>query len=136
MKNQKGITLVSLTIYIIAMVVVVATITTLTKFFYGNLDDLTNTTKEYKDYTLFNSYFTAEINKEKNNIIQCTENSIIFSNSNQYTYKDNTIYMNKINICNNVDSCKFIYNQTDKSKVTVEMSIDGKNYNTTYTLNI
>ena len=38
MKNNKGITLTSLIIYIIGMLIVIATIATLTSFFYKNVN--------------------------------------------------------------------------------------------------
>ena len=50
MKNNKGVTLTSLIIYVIGMVIVVASISTLTTFFYKNIDTSAindNTTTQY-----------------------------------------------------------------------------------------
>lgn len=136
MRNQKGITLSSLIVYVIAMVVVVATIATVTKYFYGNLNYLTDKTDGSKEYTTFTSYFTKEINTEGNKVISCSDDKtvIIFSSGNQYTFTDEQIYMNKINICSNVSSCEFTYSEDNPTKVTVQLVIDGKDYNNTYTL--
>lgn len=134
MKTENGVTLTSLTIYVIAMVVVVATVAVMTRYFYGNLDYLTNRNQASKEYMAFNSYFTADINTEGIKVLHCSSNVIIFSNGNQYTFEGSIIYMNKIAICNDVNSCNFIYDSNDESKVTVELNISGKDYNNDYTL--
>ena len=43
MKSEKGVTLSSLIIYVIAMVIVVSIIAVMTKYFYGNVNKLSNT---------------------------------------------------------------------------------------------
>ena len=88
MKSQKGVTLTSLIIYIIAMVIVVGTTATLTNYFYGNIDKLSERTQASKEYTSFNSYFTGEINKKGNQVLkdESNESKIIFTSGNQYTY--------------------------------------------------
>lgn len=134
MRGHKGVTLTSLTVYIIAMVIVVATIAVMTKYFYGNLDYLTDRNQVSKEYTSFNSYFTTDINTKGIKVLYCEGNIIAFSNGNQYTFQGNTIYMNKIAISNNVESCEFIYDSNDESKISVELNIGGKDYNNEYTL--
>ena len=134
MKSEKGITLISLIVYVVAMIVVVAIITTLTGYFYRNIDTLQTGNEGAKQYTTFNSYFTNDIN-EKDNYVLTDESSstkLIFANGNQYTYAGNDIYFNKIKICREIESCSFQYN-TENKKVTVEMVINGKNYKNEYT---
>lgn len=134
MKTEKGVTLTSLIIYIVAMLITVATIATMTKYFYGNLDNLTDRNKVSKNYTSFNSYFTTDVNEQGNEVLYSEESMLVFTNGNQYTFKDNGIYMNKINICNNVNSCTFEVDNTEKTKITVKINIDGKDYSNVYTL--
>ena len=133
MKSENGVTLTSLIIYVIAMVIVVGITATLTNYFYGNIEMLTNRTQSSKEYTAFNSYFTDDINKKDNKILadESTNNKIVFSNGNQYTYLSGKIYYNKILICRDVSSCNFIYNDSTKD-VTVNMTISGKSYTNTY----
>lgn len=139
MRAQKGITLTSLIVYIIAMLIVVGSVTTMTKYFYGNIDNLTDRNQKTEGFTAFNSYFTAEVNQENNGVLSVNDEQtiLIFTNGNQYTVKDETdgkkgIYFNKTKICSNVDTCTFSYDN-DK-KITVNLKIDGKNYNNVYTL--
>lgn len=131
MKSQKGVTLISLTIYIIVMVVLIAIITTLTTYFYKNVDTSSKQDDINKQYTKFLSYFSEEINSEGNEIIEVSEDKtfIIFSSGNQYTFvEDNEgIYQGMIKIASNIERCEFIQNAEDKNRVTVK--IKGKNSN-------
>ena len=80
MKSEKGITLISLIIYIVAMVIVVAIITTITGYFYGNIDNLQSRNEGAKEYTTFNSYFVNDINEKENYYI----NLYYHHNRNKY----------------------------------------------------
>ncbi len=135
MRSQKGVTLTSLIIYVVAMVIVVATIAVITRFFYGNLDSLSNRGQASKSYTLFNSYFTNEINTPGNEVINCDETTLVFKTGNQYKITGKSIYMNKIKICDvDAEGNKFIYDTNDKDKVSVELRIDVKNFTNAYKL--
>ena len=119
MKNNNGITLTSLIIYVIGMTIMVATIATITSFFYKNIDvgDINSDTTQY---TKFSSIFSEEINKENNTIIDCKSltdgvSYIIFSSGNQYTFNANSksIYINNVKIDDNVEICDFSYTFID-----------------------
>ena len=107
MKSNKGVTLTSVTIYIIA--------------------------------TKFNSYFTDEINIDKNEVSDCGVDETgmpyisFYVSQNQYSYKNNAIYRNKSKIVSNVDSCEFNYDTSTKI-ITVNMTINGRDFNTQYTV--
>ena len=124
MKDNRGITLTSLIIYVIGMVIVVSLIATLTTFFYKNVN-VDNISKDTTQYTKFSNLFLDEINKKDNDIVECktTEEDgqkisyIIFSDGNQYTYKaeNKSIYKNKIKICKDVEECEFSYIYIDST---------------------
>lgn len=121
MKNNSGVTLTSVIIYIIGMAIVIGVISTLTSFFYKNIDISEINDDSTTQYTKFSSIFLEETNKENNYVIDCktvVENDkktsyIIFSTGNQYTFKNNSIYKNKIKICQNIDDCDFSYSFVD-----------------------
>lgn len=124
MKDNRGITLTSLIIYVIGMVIVVSLIATLTTFFYKNVN-VDNISKDTTQYTKFSNLFLDEINKKDNDIVECktTEDHgqkisyIIFSDGNQYTYKaeNKSVYKNKIKICKDVEECEFSYIYIDST---------------------
>ena len=141
MKNNRGVTLTSILIYVIGMAIVIGIISSLTSFFYKNIDVSEINDDSATQYTKFSSIFLEEINKENNAVIDCkttTENGekisyIIFYTGNQYTFKNNSIYKNKIKICQNIDDCDFSYSFVDsiyKIKVnfktkTIDMTGDN-----------
>lgn len=123
MKSQKGITLISLTIYIVGMTIVIGIMATMTTFFYSNIKDVNQDIDPLTEYTTFNTYFSEEVNHQNLKIEKCENDYIIFSNNIQYIYNSNNkaIYRvdpNKIQnedekkdkivkICRNVDDCSF-----------------------------
>ena len=126
MRNNKGITMISLITYIIGLTIVLALIATLTSFFYKNISakDINSDTTQY---TKFSSTFLEETNNKKNSVIDCKPitdgvSYIIFSSGNQYTFDENSksIYKNNFKICDNVEICDFSYTFVDsKYKIKV-----------------
>jgi len=57
MRNNKGVTLTSLIIYVIGMVIVVGIISTLTSFFYKNINIEGISDNGSTQYTKFSSIF-------------------------------------------------------------------------------
>ncbi|MBR3162711.1 MAG: hypothetical protein IKF17_01245 [Clostridia bacterium] len=135
MKSQKGVTLTSLIIYVIAMSIVVGTVAAITNFYYGNINGLSNRTSSSKQYTQFNSYFVNEVNTKGNNVVANASNGtkVVFTSGNQITYLSNAIYYNKIKICNNVTSCQFTIDNNSNT-VSVNMVIGGKGFQNVYSL--
>ncbi len=147
MKAEKGITLISVTIYIIVMLIIVSVISVITSYFYKNVDINSANENLNKQYTKFNSYFVQEVNKKGNKLLEIgeTENSsgngiqryIIFLNGNQYTYisENKGIYMNKIKIAENITDCTFT-SRENNGKTTITVTIEGEGFKkeTSYTL--
>lgn len=141
MKSNKGITLTSLIVYVIAMVIVVTTVSTITSYFYNNIDDLNSGTDSAMAYTKFNMYFTQEINTSKNYpaLISETAEYIVFSKTgNQYTFKNGAIYKNQIKICDGISSCTFEVDKTDQEQEVKDLvkvyikTIGNSEYTNTY----
>lgn len=140
MKNDRGVTLTSLIIYVIGMLIVIGTISTLTSYFYKNINIDAIGNDSTTQYTKFSSIFLDEINSSNNTVIDCQtlqENGfkvsyIIFSSGNQYTFKseNNAIYKNKIKICDNIEDCDFTYAFCD-SKYSVKVNFKTANINMT-----
>lgn len=146
MQGEKGITLISITIYVIVMLIVVSVITVLTSYFYTNIDINSVSEDLNQQYTKFNSYFTEEVNKKGNKLLKIgqiesdtgNQNYIIFSSGNQYTYvpQNQGIYRNQVKIAQNITGCTFSSKKEANGKTTITVTITGKNFEktTTYTL--
>ena len=119
MKSNKGITLTSLIIYVVAMTIVVTTISTLSTYFYSNMSNIDAGTDGAMAYTAFNMYFSQEINTKNNYVISSEgkNNYIVFSKTgNQYTFKNNAIYRNQVKICNGIENCTFEVLKSNETK--------------------
>lgn len=154
MKSEKGITLTSIIIYVVAMIIIVGIIAVITRYYYGNVNKLSNNTSSMEEVTKLNTFITEEVNKSGNIIYDCNtqnngknDNYIIFYNPNdkdekignlgytQYTFKNQSIYLNKIKICSNIDDCKFEDVSDEKNyKLKVTITVNGNTRDTTYTL--
>ena len=149
MKSQKGVTLISLIVYVIAMLVTISIITVVTSYFYKNIDITTERYTYLSEFTKFESYFSEEVNHSGNKILEVyngTNNEqtyIIFSSGNQYTYvkANKAIYQNCVKIASGVEACTFTEGVSNgHANVKVNLSIkgdsdqDSKIRTTTYTL--
>lgn len=118
MKSEKGITLMTLIIYMIVMSLVIAMLALVSDLFYANTNYITENSKYISEYNKFTMYFVEDVKNNKD-ILQITNNEIVFEDGTVYTYKsspDNSIYRNKVKICTNIAYCQFdkIEEETDK----------------------
>lgn len=149
MKSEKGVTLISLIIYVIAMIITVTIMTIVTSYFYKNVDVTTEKYTYFSEFTKFESYFSEEVNRQGNRIIEINpENSdglqdtaeqifIEFSSGNQYTYvrENKAIYQNKVKIVSGVEKCTFENNiENGKTVVTVKLQIQEKTRTMKFTI--
>lgn len=151
MKSEKGITLISLTIYIIVMVIVVATVAVISGYFYKNTIGISENIDPITEYTKFNTFFSDEVNHENIKVLECKtnyenpedatsdvlESYIVFDNGVQYTFiKENkAVYRNKVKICSGVENCDFLYKiNNGKAVIQVTFKAKDKTKETTFTL--
>ena len=152
MKSQKGITLISLTIYVIGMTLAISIITVISSYFYKNVDTKLTDINPLTEYIKFNGFFTDEVNSsnikyadsktelyENNN--EVVRSYVVFYNNEQsvqYTFvkANRGVYRNKVKICSDVESCTFEYNKkNNKDVVTVTIKIgNGEQKKVEYTL--
>lgn len=127
MKSQKGVTLISLTIYVIVMTIVVAVMAMVSSYFFTNTSSLSGNMNSLTEYTKFNGFFTEEINKQNIKVLECKSNYVVFNNGVQYTYipENNGIYKDKVKIADKVKNCEFLYQiKNGKEVVTVKLTMD------------
>lgn len=116
LKNQKGITLISLIVYVIVMLMVVTIVGTITSYFYANVNTQYEESKDEDGETTLDMYLTNDLkNKEIEiktgelekvptegtktiNLIYNDKTSII------YTITNNGIYRNAVKVYNIKDT--------------------------------
>ena len=79
MKSERGVTLISIIIYVIASTVIVLIVGRIITYFYRNINDYTAENKALSEYIKINTYFTDEINTKGNVVEAFGENYVKFA---------------------------------------------------------
>jgi len=130
MKNQKGITLVSLVIYVIVMIIVLGIMSTIINSFSNNMDTIQADVQEIVEFNKFNNYFLKEVKLRNNKVDRLDDNNnyILFTSGNSFKLSNNSIYYNNIKICENVKSMQISLgkngNGQDKTIVNVKLTFE------------
>jgi hypothetical protein len=128
MRSEKGITLTTVVIYVMAMIVIVGIVATITSFFYSNTAELEETSSILGEFNKFNLYFLSETQKEDNKVVKIESGKrIIFSSGAAFTYQDNGIYFNNIKLCSGVTDCTFSMTKKDEKDIILVYLEIGKN---------
>ncbi len=149
LKSCKGITLTSLVIYVIVLMVVIALMSGFSGYFNKNINQITIKEESNEQFTRFLAYLTKDINNENIKFAKTgQENDIEYiiikfeeNEEHQYLYKKDSIYYineaknKKIRICNNVNSCDFEYDNTNKI-LTVNIIINNEENSKSLNVNI
>lgn len=125
MKNQKGITLTSLVIYVGVMIIILGVVSTIITQFYQNTTLMQANTDEIIEFNKFNTYFLKEVKSKGNAIDLVDENGtyILFTSGNSFLFDNNKIYYNNIEICDDVESAKFeVLDEKNTEVITVTIT--------------
>ena len=138
LKNNKGITLLALTVYIAIFMLIIATMTTISTFFFNNINDGINIHEYVVEFNKFVMFFVADVKNYDSAIV--TDNQIQFNNGPVYKYQNGIIYRNDIKIAKNVLKCIFTPNHYNVNNITkniinVDLQI-GKNNGDIFNKNI
>ena len=142
MKNQKGITLTSLGIYVVICILVVAMLATITANYKGAIKSMDNEAEYSSEYSKFNLYFLEEVKKQENQKKPTITkennnnyNSIKFETGNEFKHdaQKEILYLNKntgekIKLIKNVKLCSFELdseNGKDIIKVNIQIGDTG-----------
>ncbi len=139
MKSQKGITLTSVSIYVMVVIIVVGILATITATFQSNIKDVNYEGSSSSEFDKFNIYFLKEVKKQGNKIEQISGNEITFTLGSKYTFnqEDSAIYLNDdIKIAENIENCSFSNsNVNGKEIITVVIKpLDTEEKTVEYTL--
>lgn len=164
MKSQKGMTMISLILYVASFLVITATIAGITTFFYNNVEIMDTSVGSNSQYNKFNLYFLNECKKDGNklfawledtsncNIMRLVANSSNLINANKkfITFEDSqgnkksfiydkgnkNLYYNYIKLCEKVEDFKInVDESTGKTVLKIFINIDGTAFSTEYVVN-
>lgn len=133
MNSNKGITMVSLVIYIVVASIIIGTIAMVSSFFFSNTELIKNQEIYAVEYNKFNMFFIKDVKNNKN--VKVEGNQVVFEDGTIYIYneQEQAIYRNDTKIAEEIISASFstdiyVVENTTKNLVRANLSI-GKNYN-------
>ena len=135
MKKERGITLVSLLIYVMAFSMILILLGVLTNYLYPKLSGVNSNGASAEEFNKFNTYFVTDIKQSK---IAKVNNSgdnveILLSNGANYNFikensegkKENAIYRNNVKISKNVTAftAELIENVGKDNKTVIKINV-------------
>ena len=144
MKSQKGITMVSLAIYIALIFIAIAMLATITANIQNSVTNVNDSGDKMAEVNKFNMYFIQETKNEENSIEEITATRIVFSSGKEFYYDSQSKSIKLIDgtktieIAKNIDSCIFTKKlDNGKDVITVHITPQGLNQITNdYVLNM
>lgn len=152
MKSEKGITLVSLMMYLIVLSIIVGMSSQFIKYFYKNTNDITISSDSGQKYTRLLEYISEDINSQNiegmvvnntNELLLYHKNGVIhqyyYDSTNKKIYYISWIPENdtlkkdvQLNLCDNIDECEITQN-SEKSFILTLM-INNIEYKNAFTI--
>lgn len=102
MKSQKGLTLASVVIYILAMLIILSIVALVLSFYNKNITRMNDSGDLNLELSKFESKMIEETQIAGNKMVKVTEDSIKFNSGNTYIFADERIYQNKIIVSENI----------------------------------
>ncbi|MBQ6992339.1 MAG: hypothetical protein IJN50_05485 [Clostridia bacterium] len=145
MKNQRGITLTSLIIYIVLIFLIIVILARVSVYFTSNMSEISKESSSISEIDKFNMYFLKDTKKTGNKIENVLEDgtSITFTNGTTYSfskddefiYYENELDDKKIIIAETIEDCKFVQSkENSKDIVKVEITVNEKVYKYEYVM--
>lgn len=134
LKNNKGVTLISLIVYIFVVTIVLSILTVVFSNFDKNKDLAEDKGKYIAELDKMALYF---IRDSKNNIDANVEvDQVVFADGTNYKYEkeEKSIYRNKVKIAQNIEYCTFLRQKissggVNKVMITVDIIPSGYEIN-------
>lgn len=131
MKEEKGITLLSLITYIIVLLLVISVVTLVSNFLMNNMNELQSDSKDISEINKFDLSFLTDIKQERVSVYRIGENGefIILEYPDgrdvQYIYDENAIYriennQEKRKISSNIETFKI---NAEGNKISLVLKI-------------
>ena len=105
MKDEKGVTLLALVIYIIVSTIIISIIAFISSNFFTNLDIVKNQDKYAVEFNKFNMFFVNDVKNNKSAEVEPTK--ITFADGTVYELKGTKIYRNDAEIAKRIESAQF-----------------------------
>ena len=136
LKSEKGVTLLTLTIYMIVFTAVLGMMTVLSNLFYNNVYTLQDTVENAGDFDTLNSSLIIDAKANTSVRVDESTKTIVFGDDTTYTYKEEeeTIYRDKFKVAShvkyfNVTSSTKTVDNVKKEILTIKIIIGDSTQN-------
>lgn len=134
MKKENGVTLVSLVVYVIAMIIVLGIMNSIITNFYNNTSTVQGNVQEIVYFNKFNTYFLKEVKSYNNKVDKIEDNYILFTSGNSFSISEGRVYYNNIKLCDNAQSLQFALEQDTENIINVTLRFKNFSKSITYKL--
>lgn len=138
--NNKGITLISLTLYIIITLIVLCGLGILATNFRKNINNVKMQNSREIEFDKLNLQLLEETKKDGNKVSVSQSNStkLVFTNGNTYTFdsEENVIFLNdNITVASNISEAEFsVQEKNMKQILTVNVTVSNKQRSMQYVI--
>lgn len=153
MKSQKGVTMISLVIYVSSFLVIAGIVGAITTYFYNNMDIVEASASSSAEYNKLNVYLLKQTKSSDVTLVGYTDNPhkvveidgsdenasyITFKlqngKENTFVHVNDILYFNKIKLCENVEKFEVNVEEGDKTTLVITVQISNKQYKTKYVI--
>ena len=106
MRSEKGVTLLSLVIYMIIFTMVLGILTVISNYFYKNIYQVKETPKYISEFNKFSMFFVNDV-KSNNDIESITSTTLEFKDGTKYKFENNKIYRDEKEIAKYIRNFTF-----------------------------
>lgn len=136
LKSEKGVTLLTLTIYMIVFTAVLGMMTVLSNLFYNNVYTLQDTVENAGDFDTLNSSLIIDAKENTSVRVDESTKTIVFGDDTTYTYneEEETIYRGEFKVAShvkyfNVTSSTKTVDNVKKEILTIKIIIGDSTQN-------
>lgn len=128
-RNTKGITLVSLVIYVVIMLMLIAIIAVFKNNIDKNIDSMGEYTSLVPQINKVHMYMLGEVNIKDNKVLKRNSSGsyIEFSSGNSYMFSDGSLYKNSVKVLSDIIGGSFqVETENNNEVLYVNLSLDDK----------
>lgn len=128
-RNTKGITLVSLVIYVVIMLMLIAIIAVFKNNIDKNIDSMGEYTSLVPQINKVHMYMLGEVNIKDNKVLKRNSSGsyIEFSSGNSYMFSDGSLYKNSVEVLSDIIGGSFqVETENNNEVLYVNLSLDDK----------
>lgn len=128
-RNTKGITLVSLVIYVVIMLMLIAIIAVFKNNIDKNIDSMGEYTSLIPQINKVHMHMLGEVNIKDNKVLKRNSSGsyIEFSSGNSYMFSDGSLYKNSVKVLSDIIGGSFqVETENNNEVLYVNLSLDDK----------